>query len=225
MKDRISCIIPAYNERKRIGSVLKTLQNHHLISEIIVVDDGSIDGTKDVVKKFRNIQLISHKKNKGKTQAIIAGIKKARGNLFMFIDADLQGLTQDNITALISPLIKNEADISISIRGNSLGLFKILGIDFISGERVFKKELLGNRKKLKTLSGFGFESYLNKKVIEKKLRIKIVKWKNVSHARKSEKLGFIKGTIGDLSMIVEIIKTIGFFGMISQMIKMKALKV
>src|SRR3989344_4614349 len=209
MKSKITCIIPAYNEEKRIGRVLSVVQRHPLVDEIIVVDDGSSDNTKAIASRFKKIKLISYKKNKGKTFALLKGINAAKNNLLMFLDSDLLGLIKRDVTNLISPVINNVADISISLSGNSLIIFKLAGLDFVSGERVLHKKILGNIKKFSSLSSFGFESFLNKKIIENKLRIKVVKWANVSHARKSEKAGFVKGYLGEFFMLAQIIKTIG----------------
>ena len=68
MKEGVSCIIPAYNERGRISNVLDVVCKHSHISEILVVDDGSTDGTHKEVENYkeRKIRLIRLKKNKGR---------------------------------------------------------------------------------------------------------------------------------------------------------------
>jgi|SRR3989344_6985798 len=223
-KIKISCIIPAYNEAKRISAVLRILQHHPMVSEIIVVNDGSTDDTLKVVKGFKNIQLINHKSNKGKTSAVLAGLRKANNEFIMLMDADLVGITKDNVTALITPIIKNEADISISLRKNSLFFFKLIGLDFVSGERVFNKNLLKDYASLKKISGYGLETFLNEKIINSSKKIAVVRWKNVSHARKSEKVGLVNGIKGELSMIFQIIRTIGLSRLLYQMAKMSYLK-
>ena len=70
----VSCIIPVYNEKPRIANVLKAVVGHPLIHEVVVVDDGSNDGTEDLVKQFSGVKLIRHEVNKGKTQAVVTGI-------------------------------------------------------------------------------------------------------------------------------------------------------
>src|SRR3989338_9641304 len=97
---KISCIIPAYNEGVRIKNVLRAVYKHPLIDEVIVVDDGSKDNTKDIVKEFEGIKLIIQE-NKGKSQAVAAGVSQAEGDLLFFLDADLIGLTPKNISGLI----------------------------------------------------------------------------------------------------------------------------
>ena len=225
MKNKVSCIIPAYNEERTIGNVLKVMEHHPLVYETIVIDDGSSDNTKNIVKKYKNVKLLVNKKNRGKTHSLLRGINYAKKDIVMLIDSDLVGLSKKDITNLISPIIKNYADVSINIRANSYKIFKWMGIDFVSGERVFSKKILGDINQFRKLSNFGFESYLNKEIIRKQFKIKIVPFPNVSHIRKTEKRGFISGTIKDYSMALEIIKTLGLFGVITQIIKMRSLMV
>ncbi len=177
MKEKVSCIIPAYNEGKRIGNVLKVIVNHPLIDEVIAINDGSTDNTLDEIKKYKTVKLISYKENKGKSYAVMRGIEKSKGNLIVFIDADLHGLNKDNITQLVQPVLENQADTSISMKKNAAFIYKLAGIDFISGERVIRKDLLKNYQRLSEMPGYAIESgYLNPIIIKNKVRLKIVKW-------------------------------------------------
>lgn len=225
MENKISCIISAYNEEKNIGRVLKVVQDHPLLDEIIVIEDGSSDGTRKIIKRFKGIRLLAHKKNRGKLAAVLSGIRASKNDMLLFIDADLVGLSKRNITDLISPVVNGESDISLSLRGNSLGIFRLIGLDFISGERVLSKKILGSLKQFKRIAGFGFESFLNRMIIRQKLRIKVVHWDKVIHVRKSGKIGFLKGSWGDISMLFQIIRTIGFLGIIKQNKDMISLRV
>src|SRR3989344_717151 len=106
---KVSLIIPAYNEEKTIEKVINVARKVKLLDEIIVVDDGSVDSTKSIAKKY-DIRWISHKTNFGKGTAISTGIKKANGDILVFIDADLANISPRKITALIHPIMNNEAD-------------------------------------------------------------------------------------------------------------------
>ena len=53
MKNKVSCIIPAYNEESRIANVLKVVENHPILDEVIVINDGSTDKTADVIRRFK----------------------------------------------------------------------------------------------------------------------------------------------------------------------------
>ena len=139
---KISCIIPAYNEGKRIASVLDIVIGHPLISEVIVVDDGSSDDTRDVVARYSSIKLIALEKNGGKSAAIVEGVRQAENELILFLDADLSGLSANALSSLIEPVQSGKADVSISLRHNSPLQWRLMGLDYISGERVFSKNFL-----------------------------------------------------------------------------------
>ncbi|MDP3881454.1 MAG: glycosyltransferase family 2 protein [Nanoarchaeota archaeon] len=224
-KNNISCIIPAYNEGKRIERVLKVIQNHPSIKEIIAINDGSTDNTAQIIKKFRGIKLINLKQNRGKASALAAGIKMAKYSHLLFIDADLLNLRKKDISNLIAPIKKNEADVSLSLRKNAPLHFKLIGLDFLSGERTIPKCLFRDLEELERIPGWGIEVYMNKQIVEKKLRIKVVNWNRVISPYPSVKFGFVKGNIRLLSMILQIMRTIGVWGMPLQIMKMLRLKV
>ncbi len=223
---KVSCIIPAYNEGPRIENVLRAVYKHPLIDEIIVVDDHSKDNTAEVVRKFDGVRLIVHEVNKGKSQAVVAGIRASSGDYLFFLDADLVGIDEQAIFDLISPVLKGDADISISLRINAPRWSRLIGIDYISGERVFPKKLLaGHLDEILKLPRFGLESFMNKLIIKNKYRIKIVFWKNVRSPYKAEKQGFFRGLAGEIAMIYQIFRTIYPWEVIYQVVKMSCQKV
>jgi glycosyltransferase involved in cell wall biosynthesis len=227
MKNKISCIIPAHNEGPRVGNVLKVVQKHPLVSEIIVINDGSKDNTLQAIKNFRSkkIKLIDFKVNRGKTFAVMTGLKKSKNNIVMMLDSDLDNLTLDNLTALMSPVLNKEADMTMSLGKNSLWIYRMLGIDFVSGQRAFNKKIVGDLNALKRLEKFGFETYLNNIAIKRRYKIKIVPWRNVYYIRKSEKVGALNGFLGELKMVLHVIKTGGIIGSLAQMFKLRRLRV
>ena len=221
-KQNVSCIIPVYNESKRVGDVLVALVGHPLITEIIVVDDASTDDTATVVSTYQGARLISLKQNGGKTAALDVGIQASTGSLLLLVDGDLLGLTSAHITDLILPVMEGRADISISLRGNAPRIWRWIGLDYISGERVFSRSILG--RQFKTLPRFGFEVYLNSICIKEKMRIAVVKWNGVRSPFKSKKYGLLKGAMADLRMIHDITRTVSPFGLLAQIISMLRLR-
>lgn len=219
---KITCIVPTYNESKRISNILNVVSNHPLIDEVIVVDDGSKDNTIDVVKKITNVKLIVHEVNKGKSAAVYTGITKAEGEFVLLVDADLIGLNSENISNLIKPVIENTCDVSFSLRGNTPFFWKKIGLDYITGERVFRKSILDEHaEEILKLPKFGLESFFNIYIIKNNCKIKVVNWDNVESPYKYKKVGLLKGLIADINMIADIFMTIGIFGPFVQIFKLK----
>ncbi|RJQ25336.1 glycosyltransferase family 2 protein [Candidatus Parcubacteria bacterium] len=119
---KLSIIIPAYNEGKTIGEILKKVEKVQLNGvgkEIIVVDDGSIDATASVISNFQfpisNFKIIRHKRNLGKGAAVQTGIENATGDMILIQDADLEYDPKD-IPRLIEPIIKNKSKVVYGTR-------------------------------------------------------------------------------------------------------------
>ena len=223
---KISCIIPAYNEAGRIAKVLEAVSNHPLVAETIVVDDGSSDGTKDIVKTFPDIRLISHETNKGKSMALYTGINAAEGDTLLFLDADLISLTPKDITDLIEPVSNGIAKVSISLRNNTPWFWIAYGLDYLSGERVLSKEiLLPYLEELPKITGYGIEVFMNRIIIKNNFPITVVFWKDVSFTYKMTKIGFVRGLAGEVKMSLDILRTISPVEMVYQVRTMKKLTV
>ncbi|PLZ01287.1 glycosyl transferase [Burkholderia sp. WAC0059] len=223
---RVSCIICAYNEAPRIGKVLAAASVHPLLDEVIVVDDGSTDGTAEVVKGFPSVRLITCATNGGKSAAMAIGVAAAQNKLLMLLDADLKGLATEHITALAAPVLGGTADISLSLRQNSLLLFRAIGLDFVSGERVVRKELLGEAlKEIHGLPRFGIEVFMNHLIITRRLSVAVVHWPHVTQARKTEKLGYWKGIRAEWRMIADLLKVTYPLALFSQTVRLFFLRV
>jgi len=90
---RLSVIIPAYNEAATIAEILKQVRAVGLASEIIVVEDGSTDGTREILKAEEtapSTTVLYHDRNRGKGTAVRAGLERATGDIILLQDADLE---------------------------------------------------------------------------------------------------------------------------------------
>ena len=202
---KVSCIICAFNEQQMIGGLLSVLSTHPLLGEVIVVNDGSTDRTAQIVQSYDSIRLISHQTNCGKSAAVASGITAARHDFVMLLDADLHGLSQRSVEQLALPVVLGTADVTVSLRRNSLYLYRFIGLDFVSGERVFPRAMLADKlDEIARLPHFGFEAYFNRLIVERQLRMKVVRWESVLNSRKTTKTGLWKGTRAEFGMVADI---------------------
>jgi len=107
----VSVIIPAFNEYKTVSKVVEVVKSLKYVEEIIVVDDGSTDGTADVAREA-GATVISHVKNRGKGAAIKTGFNNSKGDIAVFLDADIQNLTTQKVEKIIKPILSGEADVT-----------------------------------------------------------------------------------------------------------------
>lgn len=117
MQDLLSVIIPVYNEEKTITRVIDAVLARKEVCEVIVVDDGSKDGSYAKVTPYisRRVRLLRHIRNRGKGAAIKTGIMKARGKYLLIQDADLE-LSPSDYPRLLTPLVEQRVDFVIGDR-------------------------------------------------------------------------------------------------------------
>lgn len=189
---KISIIIPVFNEEKYIAETIKKVLKakvFKLKKEIIIVNDGSNDKTKNVIKKTvknnKNIFLINKTKNFGKGAALKTGFLKSTGDIVLVQDSDLE-YDPDNYSLLIKPFIENDVDVVYGSRFISnqphrvlyfwhyaanlflttlSNIFTNLNLtDMETGYKVFRGDIL--RKLIPSLRSkrFGFEPEITAKI-------------------------------------------------------------
>jgi glycosyltransferase involved in cell wall biosynthesis len=133
---KLSVIIPCYNERTTIQEIVQQVRATGLVHEIIVVDDGSTDGTREILKAMDGqpgVRLILHETNRGKGAAVRTGLQNAVGDVMLVQDADLEYDPRD-YPALLKPIQEGRAK-------------AVYGSRFLGGPRraMFFWHMLGNR--------------------------------------------------------------------------------
>jgi glycosyltransferase involved in cell wall biosynthesis len=188
----VSVIIPVFNEQKTIREIINRVLTTGMAWEIIIVDDGSTDGTRKILDECGNqipIRVIYHDVNKGKGAAVRSGINQATGEVMLIQDADLEYDPRDYPT-LVRPIQEGIADVVYGSR--FLGgarrpiLFwnmvanKVLTLttnilynnilsDMETGYKVFRREVIDNM--ILHARGFEFEPEFTAKVLKRKYRI------------------------------------------------------
>lgn len=203
----VAAIVPAYNEEKTIGAVLEVLTKCRLINEVIVVSDGSTDDTVKIALQFDGVQVVELPENRGKGGAMKAGLEQTAAEIVLFLDADLIGLTEDHVNALLQPVLENQALMSLGVfeKGRVATDLAQKVAPYLSGQRALQRDLLSDLSDL-DLTRFGVEVALHRYMEENKIPVALVNLPDLSHLMKEEKLGLWKGLAARGKMYWEIIK-------------------
>lgn len=187
----ITVVIPAWNESERIGCTLQHLRKLHrtegaVFHEIIVVDDGSSDDSWRKADRFAD-RVIRHSRRRGKGAALETGWRAAKGEVLVFLDADL-GETAAHAGVLVDPVLAGEADMTIAklppaqrrggfglVKGLAVGgIYHLSGCGFrpeapLSGQRAVRREVLESIGGL--AQGFGIEVGLTIDALRRGFRV------------------------------------------------------
>lgn len=221
----VSCVIPAFDEAARIGGVLLAVLGHPDVAEVIVVDDASRDGTAAVAERL-GARVLRLGANGGKTRALMTGVAAAQGDTLLLLDADLLGLRAEDVAALLAPVLSGRAGASLSLRGNAPRTWRLIGLDYISGERAMPRALLlGREAEILALPRFGFEAWLNDRWLAEGLRVAVVPWPGVASPSKARKRGALRGLLADAAMMGDILRVLPPLAALRQIARLRARRV
>lgn len=202
---RVAIIIPAYNEESRIAAVISAAIDASYGSEVIVVNDGSLDRTLNVARSFSGVTVVDLPFNIGKGGAMAAGVRSTSAEYVAFIDADLSGLRSEHIDSIIGPILTRECDMCVGVfRGGKLGSNTAMRVaPFLSGQRAMHRELFESIPYVSELR-FGIELALTNAAKRLKKTVHRVVLRGVSNCLKEEKLGLVNGLAARTRMYKEI---------------------
>ncbi|MDI6840280.1 MAG: glycosyltransferase family 2 protein [bacterium] len=121
---KCSIIVPVYNEKDTILSIIEKLKNGSINKELIIVDDFSTDGTREILEKIKNqkIKVIYHNRNRGKGEAIRSGLQYVTGNVVIIQDADME-YKPEEYPRLLKPIEEGKACVVYGSRFRGKGEF------------------------------------------------------------------------------------------------------
>jgi len=189
---KVSVIIPVFNEESTIEEIIRRVKAEELASEIVVVDDGSLDGTREILSGFAEddqVRVILHDRNRGKGAAVRTGFQNATSEVFLIQDADLEYDPRD-YPSLLRPIDEGIADVVYGSR--FLGgprrsvmfwhmvanrmltfmtnlLYNTILSDMETGYKVFKREIVDGMQL--NANSFDFEPEFTAKILKKKVRV------------------------------------------------------
>jgi len=202
----VSAIIAAYNEEKTIAGVLGVLARNPRIDEVIVVSDGSTDATVEIARSFNAI-TIALRENQGKGYAMRVGVDYAQHDVLFFVDGDMFDLTDDHISSLLVPVLRNECDMNIGVRNrgpirNFFHLEMKVG-PVLSGIRVMRREVW-DTVPLRYQERFKIEAALNFFCSQAGHRQRQTIVYNLGHLIKESKRGLLPGLASRWEMSREV---------------------
>ena len=189
---KLSVVIPVYNEKKTLNELILRVEAVSIDKEVIIIDDASTDGTRDLLKKYEKkegFEVIYRPKNKGKGAALRAGFEIVKGEVIIIQDADLEYNPKD-FHVLLEPIFDKRADVVYGSRflgGSHRVLFfwhyiankflttlsnmftNINLTDMETGYKAFRREVIESIS-LKS-NRFGFEPEFTMKVAQRKFII------------------------------------------------------
>ncbi|MGV3641949.1 MAG: glycosyltransferase family 2 protein [Adhaeribacter sp.] len=216
LTSQTTCIIPFYNEEDRVLQVLKVVTQITGITQIICIDDGSTDNTSEQIQAdWPQVTLVRLPFNQGKAAAIREGVRLAKHETILLMDADLQSINKTEVEQAIQALAHHNLDMLILRRINAPWFVKFdRGDTLLSGERLVKKQDLVHILN-QEVNHYQVELAINLYMQKHKRNVRWMPW-SATNTYKAKKMGLVKGYQKEFKMFTDIVMYAGLKNIIKQ---------
>jgi glycosyltransferase involved in cell wall biosynthesis len=197
-----AAIVPARDEERTVGEVVRALKRARGIDEVIVVDDGSTDGTAAAAESA-GARVVRLPENLGKGQALRAGVAATRAGILFFCDADFLGLAPAHVERLLEPVRSGRLAMCAGLRDRGPLTPIIAHLPLISGERALRREVFEGVPE-RFLRGFRVEIALNWYCRANRLPYGSIPTVGVGFVSKLRKVGPIRALPQYLAMVWQV---------------------
>jgi glycosyltransferase involved in cell wall biosynthesis len=202
---RVAAVIPARNEEPTVANVVAVARQARLVEEVIVVDNGSSDGTASAAAG-RGARVVSEPIC-GKGEAMRTGVAATDAKVLVFLDADLVGIRPKHVDALVQAVVDGAAmACGLFDRGPVLNPLFVHALPTLSGERALRRELF-EALTPEFVHGYRIEAGLNSLAKERGLPVVRFVCPGMWHRPKERKLGPIRGFRAKISMLLTAVLT------------------
>jgi glycosyltransferase involved in cell wall biosynthesis len=204
----IDVLMPARDEALTVAANVVAAAGCRHVREVIVIDDGSTDGTGDIAAAAGAKVIALEPSDGSKARAMARGVDASDADAFLFVDADCTGLTSTHLDEICEPFLNGRAELSIGAfdYGRFLNPL-VLRWPPLSGERIIPRwvwDAIPSHK----LVGYTIEVRINEVIAERRLRTVVRTMPGVSHRNKRVKFGWREGLRTTLAMYRELLRIV-----------------
>lgn len=195
----VGVVIPAFNEAKNLRAVLDTVCAIHWFEQVVVVDDGSTDGTLSIAEQFANhdarMLILSLPENQGKAGAMLAGVRALQTDIVMFLDADLLRVSENHLRELYLPFEDNACEMTIAVfrHGGLLTDASHRVAPYLTGQRCLHRTKAEEVLMPLAGAGYGVEIGLTVHARRQAWRVRKIIWQGVTQSMKEQKRNGMAG--------------------------------